>query len=213
MSQEPRQTEELLGRLARGDQQALADLFDRHREALRRLVRWRLDRRLSGRLDPSDVLQEVYLDVARRVPGYLARPTMPFSLWLRLLTGRRLLELHRHHLGARMRDAGLEVSLERGPWPPADPDYLAAHLTGNLTSPSQAALRAEREARLVEALRALDPLDREVLVLRHFEELSNDEVAELFGIRKAAASHRYVRALERLRETLSGQTDFFLGAP
>jgi RNA polymerase sigma-70 factor (ECF subfamily) len=107
-----------------------------------------------------------------------------------------------------MRDAGLEISLDHGQWPPANPDCLAAYLTGSLTSPSQAAMRAEKEARLVKALTRMDPIDREVLVLRHFDELSNDEIAELFGIRKAAASHRYVRALERLRAILSGMSDF-----
>jgi RNA polymerase sigma-70 factor (ECF subfamily) len=211
MSRPSQQTEELLGRLRAGDQEALAELFTQHREALKRLVCWRLDRRLRSRVDPSDVLQEVYIDAARRVPGYLDRPTMPFSLWLRLLAGRRLLEVHRQHLGAQMRDAGLEISLERGHWPPANPECLAAHLTGQLTSPSQAALRAERESRLIEALSRMDPLDREVLALRHFDELSNNEVAELFGIQKAAASHRYVRALERLRESLAGSTDFWKG--
>jgi RNA polymerase sigma-70 factor (ECF subfamily) len=128
---------------------------------------------------------------------------MPFSLWLRLLTSRRLLELHRQHLGAKMRDAGMEISLDLGPWPAAAPDQLAAHLTGQLTTPSRAAMRAEAEAKLVAALNRMDPIDREVLVLRHFEDLGNNDVAALFGIRKAAASHRYVRALERLREVLN----------
>jgi RNA polymerase sigma-70 factor (ECF subfamily) len=213
MTQEPGPSPDLLGRLRDGDQQALAELFGQHRASLKRLVGWRLDRRLRGRVDPSDVLQEVYIDVVGRVDGYLERPTVPFGLWLRLLTGRRLLELHRQHLGAQMRDAGLEISLERGHWPPADPDCLATHLIGSLTSPSQAALRAEREARLVEALAGMDALDREVLVLRHFDELSNDEVAALLGLKKAAASHRYVRALERLRQILAGLSDFFLGTP
>jgi RNA polymerase sigma-70 factor (ECF subfamily) len=203
MSDESGPVQDLLVRLRGGDQQALAELFASHREPLKRMVRWRLDRRLNGRVDPSDVLQEVYIDAAQRVRGYLAKPTMPFSLWLRLLTGRRLLELHRKHLGAQMRSAELEISLERGHWPPANPDCLAVHLTGHLTSPSQAAMRAEQETRLAEALNRMDPLDREVLVLRHFDELSNNDVAELFGIGKAAASHRYIRALERLREILA----------
>jgi RNA polymerase sigma-70 factor (ECF subfamily) len=112
-----------------------------------------------------------------------------------------------------MRDASLEISLENGHWPPANADHLAAHLTGQLTSPSQAAMRAEKETRLLDALNGMDPLDREVLVLRHFDELSNNEVAELFGLQKAAASHRYVRALERLREILAGLTDFFQDTP
>jgi RNA polymerase sigma-70 factor, ECF subfamily len=213
MSGESSETNELLGRLQGGEQQALAELFSHYRPSLRRMVSWRLDRRLSSRVDPSDVLQEVYIDAVQRVQGYLDKPTMPFSLWLRLLTGRRLLELHRQHLGAKMRNATVELSLEHGHWPPANPDCLAAHLTSQLTSPSQAAIRAEKETRLIEALNGMDPLDREVLVLRHFDELSNNEVAELFGIQKAAASHRYVRALERLREILAGLTDFFQDAP
>jgi RNA polymerase sigma-70 factor (ECF subfamily) len=176
------------------------------------MVSWRIDRRLNSRIDPSDVLQEAYIDATQRVRGYLDKPTMPFSLWLRLLTGRRLLELHRQHLGAKMRDASLELSLEHGHWPPANPDCLAAHLTAQLTSPSQAVIRAEQEARLIAALDRMDPIDREVLVLRHFDELSNNEVAALFGIQKAAASHRYVRALERLREILAGLTDLFQDA-
>src|SRR5882762_1261915 len=114
---EPR--DELLNRLKNGDQQALAELFARERARLRRMVSWRLDARLSGRVDPSDVLQEVYIDAAERVQSYLEKPAMPFSLWLRLLAGRRLLELHRQHLGAKMRDVGLEISLDQGRWLPA----------------------------------------------------------------------------------------------
>lgn len=211
MEQEGPHADELFRRLRVGDQQALAELFSRQRVALKRMIGWRLDRRLSGRVDPSDVLQDVYIDAVVRVRGYLENPTVPFPLWLRLLTGRRLLELHRQHLGAQMRAASREVPLEH--WPTAGADSLAAHLTGQLTSPSQAAVRAEQEGRLSDALNGMDPLDREVLVLRHFEELSNNEVAELFAIGKAAASHRYVRALERLREILSGMTDVFRDRP
>jgi RNA polymerase sigma-70 factor (ECF subfamily) len=206
MSADSGETEELRQRLAGGDQEALADLFSRHREALRRMVTWRLDRRLNGRVDASDVLQDVYIDASQRVGRYLENPSIPFLLWLRLLAARRLLELHRQHLGARMRDASLEISLEHGHWPPTNPECLAAHLTGHLTSPVQAAMRAEQEARLAEALGRMDVKDREVLVLRHFDELSNDQVAALFGIHKAAASRRYVRALERLRAILAGMT-------
>jgi RNA polymerase sigma-70 factor (ECF subfamily) len=213
MSREAFSNDDLLRCLQGGDQHALAELFARFSPSLRRMVSWRMDRRLSSRIDPSDVLQEVYIDATQRIDAYLDKPEMPFSLWLRLLTGRRLLELHRQHLGARMRDASLELSLDQGRWPPASPDCLAAHLTGQLTSPSQAAIRAERDTRLLEALNGMDPLDREVLVLRHFDELSNNEVAELFGLQKAAASHRYVRALERLREILAGLTDFFQDTP
>ena len=185
-----------------GDPRALAELFELHRDRLRRMVGWRLDPRLNGRLDPSDVLQEVYLDAARRLPAYLENPNLPAGLWLRLLTGRRLLELHRQHLGARMRSAGQEVSLAQD-WAWASAPSLAAQLVGHLTSPSQAAARAETAARLSRALEEMDPIDREVLILRHFDELGNNEVADLLGLQKAAASNRYVRALRRLQEILS----------
>src|SRR6516162_4275144 len=106
-----REDEDLLRRLEGGDEQALTELFVRHRERLRQMIRLRLDRRLRGRLDSSDVLQEAYLEIARRAGEYVAQPTMPPFLWLRFLTGQKLLELHRHHLGARMRDPALELSL------------------------------------------------------------------------------------------------------
>ncbi len=193
---------ELRRRLAAGDGGAAAELFASYRDRLRLMVRLRLDRRLQGRLDPSDVLQEAFLDVARRAPEYAANPTMPPYLWLRFLTGQRLLQLHRRHLGAHMRDAGQEVSLYRGALPQASSVSLANQLLGRLTSPTQAAVRAELQLRVQEALNALDALDREVLTLRHFEMLSNEETAAVLGIRKSAASNRYVRALRRLKEAL-----------
>jgi RNA polymerase sigma-70 factor (ECF subfamily) len=200
---------ELVHRLAAGDQRALAAAFQRYRDRLRCMVRLRLDRRLQGRVDPSDVLQEAYLDIARRAPEYAANPAMPFFLWLRFLTGQRLLMVHRQHLGSRMRDVGQEVSLYRGALPLASSVSLAAQLLGRLTSPSPAAVRAEMQLALQEALNGMDPLDREVLTLRHFEELSNTETAAVLGIQKAAASNRYIRALKRLKEVLSSMPGFF----
>jgi RNA polymerase sigma-70 factor (ECF subfamily) len=201
--------QEQMQRLAAGDPQALAELFARYRDRLRRMVKLRLDRRLQGRVDASDVLQEAYLDVAKRAPEYAANPTMPFFLWLRYLTGQRLLMVHRQHLGARMRDVGQEVSLYRGALPQASSVSLAAQLLGRMTSPSLAAVRAEMQIKLQEALNGMDSLDREVLTLRHFEELSNNETAALLGIQKAAASNRYIRALKRLKEVLSSMPGFF----
>jgi RNA polymerase sigma-70 factor, ECF subfamily len=203
MTNDASEIEELLRRAKAGDPEALAELFDRHRERLRQMVHLRLDRRLYGRLDPSDVLQEAYLDVAKRFPEYVAKPTLPFFLWLRWLTGQRLIDLHRQHLGTKMRDAGQEVSLYRGALPQASSESLAAHLLGKLTTPSQAAVRVETQIRVQEAINSMEPMDREVLVLRHFEMLSNKEAAEVLGISKKAASNRYIRALERLKEILS----------
>jgi RNA polymerase sigma-70 factor (ECF subfamily) len=197
--------DELLDRARAGDPQALVELFGRYRERLKRMVRLRLDRRLQGRIDASDVLQEAYLDLARRAPEFFAQPpALPFFLWLRLLTGQRLVTIHRQHLGTRMRDVGLEVALRHGAMPQASSASLAAALLGRLTSPSQAAVKAEMQLRLQEALNGMDPLDREVLVLRHFEELTNAETAEVLGLQKTAASNRYVRALKRLRAILQG---------
>jgi RNA polymerase sigma-70 factor (ECF subfamily) len=187
-----------------GDESALAVLFDGYRKQLRRMIRLRLDRRLSGRVDTSDVLQEAYLDVRRRIAEYARDPaSMPFHLWLRLVTGQRLTDLHRYHLGAQMRDAGMEVSLHRGPFPQADSISLAAQLLGKMANASKAAIRAEHKLIVQEALNGMDPLDREVLALRHFEHLSNDETALVLGLSKSAASNRYIRALRRLKEILS----------
>jgi RNA polymerase sigma-70 factor, ECF subfamily len=204
ITSDPGSTDELLRRAGVGDPLALAELFDRHRGRLRRMVRLRLDRRLQGRVDPSDVLQEAQLEIFRRAAEYAADPRFPPFLWLRLITGQRLTALHRRHLGARMRSAGQEIALHHGPMPQATSASLAEMLLGRLTSPTQAAQRAEVRLLLQEALNGMDPLDREVLTLRHFEELSNAEVAQVLGLSKTAASNRYIRALERLREALAG---------
>jgi RNA polymerase sigma-70 factor (ECF subfamily) len=200
---------DLLRRAKAGDQQALAMLFALYRDRLRKMVRLRLDHRMSGRIDSSDVLQDAYLDVARRFPEYAAAPTVPFYLWLRALTGQRLVSLHRHHLGAEMRDAGREVSLYRGALPTASSASLAQQLLAGLTSPTQAAVRAEMQLRLQEALNSMDSIDREVVVLRHFEELSNAEAAEVLGIETSAASKRYIRAIRRLKAILDAVPGFF----
>jgi RNA polymerase sigma-70 factor, ECF subfamily len=194
----------LLRRALAGDESALAALFDGYRERLRRMIRLRLDRRLSGRVDSSDVLQEAYLDVRKRIAEYAHDPSaMPFHLWLRLIAGQRLTDVHRYHLGSQMRDAGQEVSLHRGPFPQANSVSLAAQLLGKLTSASKAAIRAEHKLIVQDTLNSMDPIDREVLALRHFEHLSNDETAQVLGLTKSAASNRYIRALKRLKEILS----------
>jgi RNA polymerase sigma-70 factor (ECF subfamily) len=193
----------LLERALGGDCGALAGLFELHRGRLEQMVRLRMDRRLQGRLDAADVLQEAYLDVARRFPEYATNPAVPFFLWLRSLTGQRLIDLHRQHLGAKMRSAGLEVSLYRGDFPRASSASLAELLLGRLTTASRAAIRAETQLRVQEALNAMDPIDREVLVLRHFEMLSNEETAQALGLKPSAASNRHLRALKRLKEILA----------
>lgn len=201
--QDASETVRLIERLRGGDRRALAELFDRDRDRLRRMVELRMDPRLQARLDPSDVLQEAFLDVARRLDTYLHAPELPPSLWLRLIVGERLMTLHRHHLGARMRDAGREVSLYREALPEASSAALASMLLGRHTSPTQAAQRAERLLRLQEALNSLDPIDREVLALRHFEQLNRAETARVLGIAEEAGAKRYIRALKRLKDVLA----------
>src|SRR4051812_28687374 len=186
-----------------GDRRALAALFDQHRDRLRRMVELRLDPRLRGRLDASDVLQEAFLDVAGDLDAYLADPKVPPLLWLRLHVGRRLTTLHRRHLGTQMRDAGREISIYHGALPEASSAALASMLLGRHTSPTQAARRAERMLRVQEALNGLDPIDREVLALRHFEQLGRAEAAQVLGIAQEAGARRYFRALKRLKDALA----------
>jgi RNA polymerase sigma-70 factor (ECF subfamily) len=212
MTEEKREAEKLLERAAAGDGPALAELFERHRGRLEQMIRLRLDRRLQGRLDPADVLQEAYLEFARRLAEYVANPALPFYLWLRLLTGQKLVALHRHHLGAKMRNAGLEVSLHHGDLPRASSASLAELLLGRHTSPSRAAIRAETQFRVQEALNSMDEVDREILVLRHFEMLSNEETAQVLGLKRQAASNRHARALRRLKEIMA-QVPGFADSP
>jgi RNA polymerase sigma-70 factor (ECF subfamily) len=203
MSGDADDLDELLRRAGGGDQAALGALFDRHRDRLRRMVQVRMDRRLQGRLDASDVLQEAFLEVARCLDDYRRNPALPFFLWLRVLTGRKLLALHRHHLGTHMRAAGREVSLRGGALPQASSASLAAQLLGRQATPSQEAVRAELQGRIEAVLNGMDDLDREILALRHFEQLSNAEAAQVLGISQAAASNRFIRALKRLRAILA----------
>jgi RNA polymerase sigma-70 factor (ECF subfamily) len=193
----------LLRRAVEGDQAALADLLSPYRGRLKRMVRIRLNPRLQGRVDDSDVVQDALLEASQRLAEYLKGSGMPFFLWLRHITGRKLIDVHRRHLGRQKRDPCLEVSLHRGGWPLASCTSLAEQLLGRLSSPSQAAIKAEVRQRVQDALNSLEPLDREVLAMRHFEQLSNVETATALGIGKSAASSRYLRALKRLKDILA----------
>lgn len=200
---DPESPSEILAqRAAAGDEQALAELFDRHRHRLRQMVRLRLDRRLQGRVDSSDVLQEAFLDLTKELPAYSEKQAIPLFLWMRLVTGQRLMRIHRRHLGTEMRDAARDISLHQGGLPQADSMSLAAQLLGRYTSAAAAAVRIEVRLQLQEALNSMDDLDREVIALRNFEELDNREAAEVLGLSPEASRKRYVRALKRLQEVL-----------
>jgi RNA polymerase sigma-70 factor (ECF subfamily) len=193
--------DELVRRAAGGNAAALAELFGRHRDRLGKMVRVRLDRGLQGRVDPDDVLQEAYIDLAQQLPNYPGPEAMPVFLWLRLLTGQRLARVHRRHLGAARRAAGREVQAQRGGGE-ANSSSMADFLVGQLTSPSRAAERAERAEIVRRAIDELDPLDREIISLRTFEGLTNNEAAVVLGLAKNTASNRYIRAMTRLQAAL-----------
>jgi RNA polymerase sigma-70 factor, ECF subfamily len=186
-----------LERAAAGDAASWRELVGRHHDRLRRMIDLRLDPRVRGRVDPSDVLQETYLDAARRLSDYVAEPPLPFFLWLRQLAGTWLAKAHRTHLATVGRDVRREVALGN---PEASSAALADGLLGREARPSEVVRQGELRAQLIAAIDRLDPLDREVLALRHFEQLTNAETARVLVLSVAAASKRYVRALERLRD-------------
>lgn len=198
-----KQPDTLHDRLRNAETTALAEAFAQHRQRLWRIVNFRLNRQMAGRVDPDDVLQEAYLVTAGRIKHYGTDGfTSPF-LWLRLMVQQTLMDVHRRHMATQRRDAGREVPIV-GQYPQATSASLAIHLVGDWTSPSQAAVRGELLDQVQAAIASMDPMDQEILALRHFEELTNTEVAETLGIEIKAASMRYVRALQRLKEVLAG---------
>ena len=205
MGDAPRPDPELAAlRTAGADRsRVLGALFEEHRKRLLKMVHLRMDPRLKQRIGASDVIQDAFVDVDRRIDEYLDDPKMPFFLWLRLLTSQRLVDLHRHHVGAKKRDVRKQVRAAIGPMPRATSVALVNRLMDGGTTPTQALERVEAREAMVAALDAMDAKDRDVLVLRHFEGLSNTETALELGLEKAAASKRHVRALQRLGEILA----------
>jgi RNA polymerase sigma-70 factor (ECF subfamily) len=191
-----------LVQLQSGGKKAVAEAFGFHRGQLQRMIAFRLDTRIIGKVDCDDILQDAFVEASRRVGDYLDRPSVPVYVWIRQITMQVLIDAHRRYLGAKMRDVTQEVTLHGGWVSGTNSATLAAQLIGSITSPSQAAVRKERVSVLRAALDQLNEIDYEVLVLRHLEELSNNEVAEILGIDKYAASKRYLRALQRLRSAL-----------
>ena len=198
---QPDPNADLLRRVKQGDEQALAELFSLYRDRLWRIINFRLDSRLAGRVDADDILQEAYLAAAQRISHYLDNSTQTFFIWLRLIANQTLIDVHRRHLGAQMRDASRDMSIHAH-YAQATSMSIASQLLGNFTSPSQVFLREEASKQLEQAIESMEPIDREVLALRHFEELTNSEVAEVLGIQQKAASIRYVRALKRLKDVV-----------
>ncbi len=202
------QIEKLVNEVIHGKRESLGTLFAHYRDRLWRIINFRLDSRLVGRVDADDVLQETYINAEKRIDHFLHDSPEGFFIWLRLLVNQTMIDIHRRHLGTQARDAKKEKSLSGG-WSAESTSFsLSHHLLGHLTSPSQAAVRAELSDQLSLALETMGDLDREVLALRHFEELSNNETAQALGISDQAASLRYVRAISRLRKILEAIPGF-----
>ena len=206
--------ESLLARAAGGDLDAWGALLAQNAERLRRVASFRLNPQLRGRIEAADVLQETFVAATERRAEFFQEPGRSLFLWLRWMLGNTLLDLHRHHLDAQMRDPRREQAFggDYGDATHATRDALVAQLTCGVTGPATAARRAELHARLTDALNRMDPTDREVLALRHYEQLTSAETAQVLGMQERAAAKRYGRALERLRELLAempgGLTEF-----
>ena len=198
-------TAELLLLAGRGEQLAVQRLLERHRPRLRRMIEVRLDKRLSARVDPSDIIQDSLLDASRKLNDYLATRPLPFYPWLRAIAWQRLQDQYRRHLRAKRRSVKFEEPLV--PLPDQSAMLLASQFIAPGTSPSQRLLREESQRRIRAALDQLNPTDREILVLRHLEQMPVAEIAALLGISEGAVKMRRLRAIERIRNLLDNGTE------
>ena len=198
------ETQELLAGAGQGQAAAVNELLDRHREALRNMVQARLDQKLARRVDASDVVQDVLLEASQRLADYIRDPKLPFGLWLRQMAHDRIIDLHRRHRVARRRSLDRELPLHGARGDKSSLELMAQLRDPELT-PAAATLRKELHERFVEAIDRLEDEDREILVMRHFEQLTNSQAADLLGLSQPAAGMRHLRALRRLREVL-GET-------
>ena len=194
--------EQLLQRANRGDSAALGELLEQFRLQLTRIVKIRMDRRLQSRVDATDVIQEAFMEAINRFPEFVSQDKLPFFLWLRLITLQKLMQTHRFHLSTQARNAKREISIYRSSIPDATSAVLAAQLLGNFTSPTQAVSRKEEKLKLENALNDMDNVDREVLVLRHFEKLSVVETAKLLDLSESGVRKRYLKALSAIKTRL-----------
>jgi RNA polymerase sigma-70 factor (ECF subfamily) len=198
-------TDELLQDVRDGRQAALDRLFERHRVALRRMIDVRMDRRLMRRVDASDIVQDVLIEASRRLNDYLAQPTMPFHLWLRQIARDRIVDTHRRHRVAARRSLDREQPLAgTGASQRSTPD-LADELCDDQLTPAAAAEWQELAERFHAACDQLDEQDQEIILMRHFEQMTNSESAAALGVSAQAASMRYLRAMRRLRTLLPAE--------
>ncbi len=195
-------TQQLVQAVAEGDELAVNDLMNRHRDALRRLVHFRLDRKIAARVDASDVVQDVLIEASQRLKDYVANPAMPFHLWIRQLAKDRMIDLHRKH-HAQKRSVDKEQPLQGRKFGDQSSLNLAAQLSDQELTPAAATIRKELEERFLDALSQIDEDDRDIIVMRHIEHLGNGEVAEALKLSPAAAGMRYLRAIRKLKAVLT----------
>lgn len=188
--------------LVEGGQKALADLLAIHQEKLERIISFRIAPLLRSRVDPADVLQEAYFEISRRINEFIDGSPVSFFVWIRQKTIQTLIDIHRNHTREK-RDAHREMPLASAPYGHTTSISIARFLMDDITSPSQAAVREEEIQQLQSALESMNETDREVIAMRHFEHLNNQQVAEVLGISPTAASNRYVRAAAKLSEILN----------
>jgi RNA polymerase sigma-70 factor (ECF subfamily) len=199
------QTQQLLDQARQGDQAAVEQLLAQHREPVRRMIGLRLDPAIAARVDASDVVQDVLLKASRRLTDYLRDPVMPFHLWLRHIARDHLIDAHRRHRQAQRRGVDREQPMIATGLADHSSIELAAQLLDHDLTPASAAIQQELERRLHGAIAQLNADDREIILMRHFENLTNQEVAAELALSEAAASMRYLRALRRLRASLAPQ--------
>lgn len=197
----------LVAQAADGDETALAELFSQYKAQLRRMVSLRMHPKLNGRVDPSDVLQDAFLDVHKRLPEF-QKSGMSFFLWIRFITKERLLRTHRAHLEAKKRDARRDVSVDYGHYGEVSSICLAAQLLGKYSSVAGKAMKEEQNTLLRAVLDGMGESDREIIGLRIFEDLTNGEAAQELGLTKQTVSKRFIRALLRVKEVLSDLDGF-----
>lgn len=196
-------TQSLLDKVGAGDADAVDQLLAQHREPIRRMIDLRLDPAIVQRLDASDIVQDVLIEANRRLKEYLKNPTMPFHLWLRHIAKDHLIDAHRRHHKAQKRGVEREQPIHRPAWSDRSSLDLAGQLLDQDLTPASAAIQEEMQNRLRDAIAQLDDDDREVILMRHYEMLANQEVAATLGLTEAAASMRYLRAVRKLRDLLA----------
>ncbi|MEM7313176.1 MAG: sigma-70 family RNA polymerase sigma factor [Planctomycetota bacterium] len=203
MNQQSPEEKELIALARAGNETALSKLFDSHRERLKRMILLRMDRRIQPRVDASDVLQEAYVELASQLANYAKDPKLPFFLWLRRLTAQRLAKTHRFHLGQQKRDLARETRIDQRVSNDASSVYMASQLVGQFTSVAGRVLRREMQTKVQEVLETLPEADREIIALKHVEQMSHAEIATILEISENAATKRYIRSIRRLRSELA----------